>query len=75
MNVRIEFSTENASFGESYDEYLAEFDRVLKQIALRVRRGGLGRDGDFPVFDSNGNTIGRIVLRKHHRATRTTEKA
>ena len=53
--MKINFSTDNASFDEYGD---AEVRRILEDIADRVERGyGYG-----PVIDINGNHIGEWSL-------------
>jgi len=70
MKVKIEFSTDNASFTDDFD---GELDIVLKQalykILKQVKRnpedGCDSPEADDVLIDTNGNTIGSIVCELH----------
>lgn len=59
MKIKIEISTDNAAFGDPCSEQFGEeVWRILEDAADKFRRGY----ASFPLFDSNGNNIGRAGL-------------
>ena len=52
----LEFSLENAAFGDSSEERAVEIARILRVIAARVETDASNQDNS--IHDSNGNCIG-----------------
>ena len=57
--ITIEFETGNAAFEDSPTEEIA---LILERLAKKFRSDG-DLDGN-PVQDTNGNTVGRVTIRK-----------
>jgi hypothetical protein len=57
MKIRIEFKTDNASFGERHSpEYHAEVCFVLSKVTSKITNGA-----EFgTIRDTNGNSIGEF---------------
>jgi len=55
MQVVITFNTDNAAFEDSDGGIQGGIYNVLRDIADRV----VEQESDFPIRDTNGNTIGR----------------
>jgi hypothetical protein len=54
--IRIEIETDNAAFQENGWDY--ELDRILKRVREHLTQGACVVD----LRDSNGNTVGRVVV-------------
>lgn len=54
MRVTITINTENAAFNP-YPAH--EVARLLREIEKRLRKDG---PDDFPIYDTNGNKVGRV---------------
>lgn len=50
------FETENATFGETEEERLAECARILRAVADAIAKGV----ATAPITDPNGNKVGRF---------------
>lgn len=55
MRLNVRFSMDNAAFGETDEDRLAEAARILREMANHLEARGLGQ---FPLQDLNGNTVG-----------------
>lgn len=55
MRLNVRFSMDNAAFGETDEDRLAEAARILRDMANRLEARGLGQ---FALQDLNGNTVG-----------------
>lgn len=55
MRLNIRFSMDNAAFGDTEAERLAEAARILRDAANRLEARGIGQ---FALQDLNGNTVG-----------------
>lgn len=58
MSISIQFDTNNAAFESYKDEIEMIFGRILWIIQDHEKECL-----DFPIFDSNGNTIGEVVIK------------
>ena len=62
MQITITVHCENAAF---VDDFNLEVGTILRNAAKRVAEGELVEHGDmFPLRDSNGNTVGIVVLQE-----------
>lgn len=61
MILKIEIDTANAAF--DHGAFLSELDSILREVALVVSMGGYGQNVtmDFPLRDTNGNTVGKLT--------------
>jgi hypothetical protein len=56
MKITIEFSDSNAAFE---DNGLPEYRYIMQQVMERACNCDIG---EFPLRDSNGNTVGRVKI-------------
>jgi hypothetical protein len=59
MKISIRFDCGNAAFDE---DPTIETERILRELAVSVRRRGLGVGDSWPVVDVNGNTVGQVKV-------------
>ena len=59
MKIRIEFDTDNESFQE--EGFYTEVKKVLSDVGNKIESTGVLMEIDRPIYDSNGNKIGRVI--------------
>lgn len=59
MKAQINITMDNAAFEDAPERELA---RILRELANKVERNGLGRGGRDPIRDVNGNTVGKFIV-------------
>lgn len=57
LRFRLELEASNAAFD---DAPASEIARILRDAADRIERDGEGAFGPAPLFDANGNKVGRF---------------
>lgn len=60
MTITIEFTTDNAAFGDDADERTQEIARILRGVAKKIADDGIDHTTGFSLRDINGNTVGRF---------------
>lgn len=58
MKIKIEFDTDNDSFQEGF---YTEVKKVLSDVGNKIECTGILMEIDRPIYDSNGNKIGRVI--------------
>lgn len=58
MKLKIEIATDNDAFGEGLFETGAEAAAILRKLAGKLEREGLGEWSEGNLFDVNGNKVG-----------------
>lgn len=60
MKFRLEISCDNAAFGDDDLERCAEIGRILHAAGRNIEDGRLF----VPLYDSNGNLVGRAEIER-----------
>lgn len=68
--VHLHFDTDNDAFTP---EAVDETARILRDVATRIERAGMGSEFAWPIRDVNGNRIGDITYGYHRRADDTLD--
>ncbi len=58
MKIKIEFDTGNDSFQEGF---YTEVKKVISNVGNIIERHGILVEIDSPVYDTNGNKIGKVI--------------
>lgn len=59
MDITITINTDNAAFE---DDYAREVERILLDVARRIKHEGREAGASFSLRDINGNTVGKVVV-------------
>lgn len=58
MKIKIEFDTDNSAFEEGF---YSQVKKILSNVEDVIECHGILLEIDSPIYDTNGNKIGRII--------------